>query len=149
MQSAQTATAGGAPGSPDSPGAADRGEPGLLESIEALWHDVRGLGHDHLQLAALETQRAGRSLVNMVIYAVSAAILLVSAWLGLLGALAFWLTERGLHAGLALLCVAALNVGGAWVLSMMIRRSSRHLRFPATMRRLQADASMFARSESS
>ncbi len=65
------------PGAPTS-------NPGVLESAQALWSDMRELAHAHLQLAALETQRAGRSLVNMVVCAVAAAMLLVGAWLGLM-----------------------------------------------------------------
>jgi uncharacterized membrane protein YqjE len=146
METAQTATDGRLPGSPD---AAVHSDAGLLGNVQALWHDLRALAQDHLQLAALETQRAGKSLVNMVVYAVAAAILLVSAWLGLLGALAFWLIAAGLEAGLALLLVAALNIGAAWVLFLMIRSSSQHLRFPATMRSLEGDASMFAQPDKS
>jgi hypothetical protein len=97
----------------------------------------------------LETQRAGKSLVNMVVCAVAAAILLVSAWLVLMGALALGLIALGLNAGSALLVVAALNVGAARVLFVMIRRSSQTLRFPATVRRLQAGASITAQPEKS
>jgi uncharacterized membrane protein YqjE len=141
IDTAQTATLGRVP---VPPGAAVQSDAGLLGNAQALWHDLRGLAHDHIELAALETQRAGKSLVDMLVYAVAAAILLVSAWLGLMGALAFWLAARGLNAGLALLVVAALNTGAAWVLFVMIRRSSQYLRFPATMRSLQAGAAMVA-----
>ena len=51
-----------------------------------LWHDLRGLAHDHFELAALETQRAGESLVAMVVAGMLVPGLLLSAWLGLLSA---------------------------------------------------------------
>jgi uncharacterized membrane protein YqjE len=146
MESAQTATDSCVPGSP---GAAAPSDPGLLENVQALWHELRGLAHDHLQLAALETQRAGKSLVNMVVYAVAAAILLVSAWLGLMGAGVLWLIANGLNASVALLLVVALNIAAAFVLFTMIRRSSDHLRFPATVRSLKSDASMLAQPDKS
>jgi uncharacterized membrane protein YqjE len=139
METAQIATDGRVPGSPDA--AASAGS-GLLENTRALWHDLRGLAHDHLQLAALETQRAGKSLVNMVVYGVAAAILLVSAWLGLMGAGVLWAIAGGLNASAALLLVAALNIAAAFILFTMIRRSSQQLRFPATVRSLEPNASI-------
>ena len=95
METAHSATDGRVPGSP---GAAVPGDTGFSENAQVLWHDLRGLAHDHLQLAALETQRAGKSLINMVVYGVAAAILLVSAWLGLMAAGVLWLIAGGLDA---------------------------------------------------
>ena len=122
-------------------------DPGLLEIAQALWGDLRRLAFDHLQLAALETERAGRTLVSMVFYGVAAAILLVAAWLGLMAAVALGLVTYGLNAALAVLLVAALNVAAAYVLFLLIRRSSHYLRFPATMRSLKSDATMLARPD--
>jgi uncharacterized membrane protein YqjE len=132
---------------PVPPGSTTTGDPGLLEIVQTLWNDLRGLAFDHLQLAALETQRAGKSLVNMVIYAVAAALLLVSAWLALLGAIVAGLIVMGLNASVALLLVAASNIIAAFVLYRLIRRSSEFLRFPATLRSLKSDAAMLARPE--
>jgi hypothetical protein len=54
----------------ETPGqAATRGDPvsgfGVLEDAQSLWHELGGLIHDRFRLAALETQRAGKSLVSM------------------------------------------------------------------------------------
>lgn len=131
------------------PGTAAPHDPGFLENASGLWDDLRGLAHDHLQLAALETQRAGKSLVDMVIYAVAAAILVVTAWLGLMAAGVLWLIDFGLNASLALLLVVALNIAAACILLVMIRRSSEHLRFPATVRSLKSDAAMIVHPDKS
>jgi uncharacterized membrane protein YqjE len=131
------------------PGAASPPDPGFLENASGLWDDLRGLAHDHLQLAALETQRAGKSLVEMVVYAVAAAILAVTAWLGLMAVGVLLLIDFGLNAGLALLLAVALNIAAACILLVMIRRSSEHLRFPATVRSLKSDASMIAHPDKS
>ncbi|MBK9606829.1 MAG: phage holin family protein [Betaproteobacteria bacterium] len=153
MATADGVAAGRAQESPDRgrevPAAAGLAEPGLLDNAQALWHDLRGLAHDHLQLAALETQRAGKSLVTMIASAVAAGLLLVTAWLGLMAAGAVGLVALGLHPGPALLLVAVLNVAAAYLLYALIRRSSRDLRFPATVRSLQADAALFARPDAS
>jgi hypothetical protein len=37
---------------------------GVLEDVQSLWQELRELSHDRFQLAALETQRAGYSLVS-------------------------------------------------------------------------------------
>lgn len=89
------------------------GEPGrragLPQEAHGLWHELRGLAHDHLQLAALETQRAGESLVTMITAGMMVAGLLLSAWLGLVGAAVLALTSRGVMASdsALLLAVAA------------------------------------------
>ena len=125
---------------PASAGAVAANDPGLLEIARALWHDLYGLAHEHLLLAALETQRAGRSLVDMIAYGVAAGILLASAWLGLMGTGVLWIIDSGVNPKWALLLVVALNIAAAYVLSMMIRRRSHQLRFPATVGSLKPNA---------
>ena len=71
---------------------------GLSKEAELLWCELRGLAHDHLQLAALETQRAGESLVTMITAGMIVAGLLLSAWLGLVGAAVLALTGSGVIA---------------------------------------------------
>ncbi|HWR91078.1 MAG TPA: hypothetical protein VN300_01580, partial [Desulfobacterales bacterium] len=65
---------------------------------------MRGLAHDRLELAALETQRAGESLVAMVVGGMLVAGLLLSAWVGLQSAAILALTSLGvMEIGSALL----------------------------------------------
>ena len=146
MDTAETAIDEPAAGSP--PAAPDSGT-GLLGNVQALWQDLRGLLHDHLQLAALEAQRAGKSLVNMVIYGVAAAILVVTAWLGLMAAGVLWLIDLGLNSSLALLAAVGVNVGGVLLLVLMIMRASKYLGFPATVRSLKSDASLLSKPDAS
>lgn len=148
METAHTAV----DAAPAPPPVVAAGDDGLLASAQALWQDLRGALHDHLQLAALEAQRAGKSLVNMVIYGIAAAILVVSAWLGLMAAGVFWLIGLGLHPSLALLAAVGVNVGGVVVLVLLILRASHYLGFPATVRSLKAvksDASLAVKSDAS
>lgn len=146
MDTAETAIDEPAAGSP--PAAPDSGM-GLLGNVQVLWRDLRGLLHDHLQLAALEAQRAGKSLVNMVIYGVAAAILVVTAWLGLMAAGVLWLIDLGLNSSLALLAAVGVNVGGVLLLVLMIMRASKYLGFPATVRSLKSDASLLSKPDAS
>ena len=78
-----------------------------------LWHDLRGLAHDHFELAALETQRAGESLVAMVVAGMLVAGLLLSAWLALMSAAILALTSHGvMETGSALLVAGSRQFAG-------------------------------------
>ena len=111
--------------------------PGLLEDVKSLWHEFRGLAHDRLTLAALETRQAGNSLVTMIAAGMMVAALLVSAWLGLMGAAVLLLIGIGVTASIAMLLAVAANLVFALILYDVIRRQSRHLQFPATLRALR------------
>ena len=111
--------------------------PGVLEDAQSLWHELHGLAHDRFRLAALETQRAGESLVIMVVAGVMAGILLSCAWLGLVAAAVLWLVENGTVASSAILLAVTFNVLLALILSGIIRSKSRYLQFPATLSSLK------------
>jgi len=57
----------------------------VAQEAKLLWQALRGLAHDRLEIAALETQRAGESLVAMVVAGMLVAGLVLGAWLGVLG----------------------------------------------------------------
>ncbi len=77
----------------------------------------------------------------MIAAGVMAAVLLVSAWLGLMGAVVLWLIGIGVAASTALLLAVAANLVFAFILYSVIRRESRHLQFPATVRSLRPASS--------
>lgn len=109
---------------------------GLLKDAQLLWHELRVLTHDHLQLAALEMQRAGKSLMDMIVAAVMIAVLLLGTWLGLMAAAVLWLIEHGIMPSSAILIGVGFNVLIAVMLYGFIRYKSRYLKFPATVRSL-------------
>lgn len=123
-QSADSALAQQAPGGSD----------GLLEDAKVLWSELRGLTHDQFQLATLELKLAGESLVMMIAAAVIAAVLVVSAWLGLVTAAVVGLIDVGIGPLTALLFGVGFNVAAAGLLVLVIRRRSKYLQFPATRR---------------
>ena len=110
---------------------------GVLEDAQTLWHELHGLAHDRFRLAALETQRAGESLVTMVVAGMMVGVLLSSAWLGFMAAAVLWLVENGIVASSAVLLAAASNVLFALILCGIIRSKSRYLQFPATLSSLK------------
>lgn len=124
------------------PGAASgpAGEPGLPQTIRSLWQDYWGLAHDHFRLAALETRRAGESLVVMIAAGLMVAVLLNGAWLGLMAVAVLLLIEHGMGASNAILLAVAGNLLAGLLGCGVIRRQSRALLFSATRRRIEAGA---------
>ena len=118
---------------------ATRGDFSMLEDAQSLLHELRGLAHDRLLLAALEARRAGESLVSMMIAGVMIALLLGSAWLGLMAAAVLELIENGLVASSAILLAVATHLLLALILLRVVRRKSRYLQFPATLHSLQTE----------
>ena len=120
----------------------------LPKEVALVWGELRGLVHDHLQLAALETQRAGESLVTMITAGMMVAGLLLSGWLGLMAAAVLALTSRNIMTSdSALLLAVAGNLLVALMFCGVIRRRSHHLRFPANTRNLQSAASELPNAE--
>ena len=89
---------------------------GVLDNAKSLWDELRGLAHDQLALAALETRLAGKSLVSMIVAGVMVAVLLVSAWFGLIGAAVLWLVSLGVMTSIAMLLAVAANLVFALIL---------------------------------
>lgn len=112
------------------------GEAGLLDDVQALWLELKGLGHDRLQIAALETQRAGLSLLAMLVAGIMIAVLLNTAWLGLVAAAVLGMLENGIAASSVILLAVACNLLLVLILTAVIRHKSHDLKFPALLRSL-------------
>lgn len=110
----------------------------MLQEARSLARELRGLVHDQVCLAALETRRAGESLVWMITLGLMVGGLLLSAWLGLLVVVVLTLIERGVvnSPSAALLLAVGANLLLALILGWAIRRQRPHLQFPATVRSL-------------
>jgi len=109
--------------------------PGLLHSVKLLGNEVRGVVHDHLYLAALETRQAGEGLVRIVAMGLIAALLLFSAWLVLIGAIVMMLVQRSLlTSSSALILVFLIHSLLVVFIAAAIRKRSKHQLFPATIR---------------
>lgn len=110
---------------------------GVLADAQLLWRELCEQGYDRFRLVALETQRAGISLVAMIMAAVMTALLLSGAWFGLLAVAVLMLIDHGVVASNAILLVIIFNLLLALVLCGVIRRKSRYLQFPSTLRSLR------------
>jgi len=112
----------------------------LFAEVGALSRDLRGLLHDQLQLAVLEARLAARRMAVLVALGVGLALLLVAAWLSVLGAVVMTLVSQGFAAAPALLIVAVLNLAAMPVLYAVLRRQVHSLGLPATLRTLRPRA---------
>ncbi|NJA06280.1 phage holin family protein [Methylococcaceae bacterium WWC4] len=132
-----SANSGGDSGAFSAMPAESPADAGLLAQMGSLWAEYQDLSHDCFRLAALETRRAGQSLVTMLIAAVMLGLLLSAAWLGSLAAGVQWLIEHELRASSAIWLAVACNLVLALSLFGIIRRRARFLQFPATQRSLK------------
>lgn len=104
--------------------------------LRALWRDVQGLVSDRVELLSLELQRAVQALVEIVALLVAGAILGVTAWLVLWGAIIRLLVTAGLPLAVALLLAIAVNLGVMVWAVLRVRRLLPRLSLPATRRHL-------------
>ena len=114
--------------------------PGLLERFAQTARDARRLVYDHLELAALEAQRAADGFVRVLVGSVVVAILVVSAWMALVAGVAVWATNAGLPLPWTLALVAVANVIVAAAVYFWMRRQFPELLFTATLRQLRETA---------
>lgn len=108
----------------------------LLESFLGVLAELPGLFSDRVQLLSLELRRAGQALARIVLLLVATAILGVTAWVALWGAVVGGLSALGLHWALALLAVLLINLAAAALAMARMRELAGRLGLPATLRHL-------------
>lgn len=114
---------------------------GVFDELSKVFAFARETLSEFLELVSLESRRAGLTLVWMLVGGLIAAIFIVTAWTGLMAALAMYVVSLGMLPVAAVIAVAAVNlVAGAGMLYWCIGLS-RHLLFTATRRQL-ANASL-------
>jgi Putative Actinobacterial Holin-X, holin superfamily III len=119
---------------------AEAPEASLWQTLKSVLGDLPGLVSDRVHLLALELQRAGLALAQIMALATAAAILASTAWLALWTGAAFALVQAGLAWGWVLAGVILLNLGAAAVAMRRARALLRWLALPATFRHLTLPA---------
>nr|WP_275978120.1 phage holin family protein [Idiomarina rhizosphaerae] len=105
----------------------------MLEQVQALESEVRGVVKTQLQLAGMETRRAGESFVRMVALGVIAACSIFTAWAVLVAAAVIVIVNSSvLSLTTALIIVAAVHLAAAFYIVRYIKRRSRDLLFAET-----------------
>lgn len=118
------------------PGGAPPPPSSLFDTLHSLWSELPGLISDRVHLLSLELRRAGQALAQIVMLIVATAILGVTAWLALWGAVVGGLAALGLHWAVALLAVLVVNLAAAGLALVRMRQLTAWLQLPATLRHL-------------
>jgi uncharacterized membrane protein YqjE len=108
--------------------------------LSLAWANAKALVQDHALLAVLEVQRAGVSLVKIIIAGIVISILVVSGWMGIVAAIIGWAVGQGANWALAVLIAALVNIAVAVALAFWAKKQVPDLLFAATLRQLRKDA---------
>ncbi len=114
--------------------------PGLVASSLAVLRDIRNLASDHLELIALEAQRASLGLIKILCAAIVVSILVVTTWIALIASAIVWATSAGISWPWALLVAALTNLVVGAIIVFWIRGQVPELMFSATLRQLRRNA---------
>lgn len=114
---------------------------GILGSIGNIVVSVRRAAANLLELFTFEIRRAGQTLMWLVALGAVAALLIITAWFGLMAALVLWIVSLGVTWAVAIAAIALLNLLVAGLVIVFCVRLSRNLLFPATRRQLNAVSS--------
>jgi hypothetical protein len=109
----------------------------VLDELSDTFATARRVVSDFLELLSLEARRAGLTFVWMVACGAVAAILVVTAWLGLMAALALSAVSLGIPWVTAVAVISLANLVAAAIMTSVCVRMSRDLLFPATKRQLE------------
>ncbi len=109
---------------------------GILDELAGLVGSVRATLSSVVDLLTLEAHHAVQTLMWMAIWAVVAAVCIISAWLGLMTVLVLWAVSLGASAIVAVLVVAIMSGAAGALLIYLCGRMSHNLLFPVIRRRL-------------
>ena len=115
--------------------------PGLGALLGGLVSDTRQLIADFAHLAVLDARRAGVRLAMLLSAGLLIAILLITAWMGLVAAGIVWLFDRGVSWPVAIAIAALTNLAGAAALAWWARHLISEMPFSALLRQLRGEPS--------
>ena len=135
--SSSTAASGASPSGTARPG----GSPPARPSIAQFVSEIRAAFNARFYLFELEAKRAVWSAAYMLAFAVGAALLGVTAWLILIGALIYGAVTAGVPWLIAAIVAIALHAVAVFLLIRAIRAMVDNLTFAATRRTLSKEDS--------
>jgi hypothetical protein len=118
---------------------ADGGET-LADVARSTWQELRAALYERGRLLTLEARLAGLTFVQLVMYSVVIAVLVVTAWLGLVACAVIGLISVGLHWALGMILGVVFNLAVAALLVRSMVGMLDRLDLQATLRRLKGDA---------
>src|SRR5688572_28551368 len=128
----------GTPSRP-TPAPADATEASFLGPFERVFATLKRMVSNYATLVVLDAQRAAVQFAWVVAGGIFVSVLLVTAWLAIVVALAVWLLGSGMSWPAVLLVAAGLNIVGAAIVGMMIRGRFDSAPFAATLRQFKSE----------
>src|SRR5262249_25549547 len=113
---------------------------GIFAEVSQVVAAARETFSRFLELVVLEAQRAGVTLVWMIVGGLVAVIFVAAGWLGLMAALGIWAVSLGFPPIAAAVVIALINLAAAAGLIYRCVGLSRDLLFSATRRQLSGKA---------
>ncbi|GHG59929.1 hypothetical protein GCM10010919_02900 [Alishewanella longhuensis] len=114
-------------------------EPSVGDSVQALWQQLAALAVEQLQLFTLEGERVALSMVAVLMLGLLSSLLLLTLWFCGQALLVLLMLQTGINATYAILSLILVNLCGLGLVRWRLRYYSRLLRFPATLKSLQAN----------
>lgn len=122
------------------PDATEAREAPFLEPFERVYSSGKRTVSNYATLAVLDLRRAAVQFAWLVSGGIVISVLLVTAWLAAVIALAVWLLGNGMSWPAVLLVAGAVNLAGAGVVALRLRGLFEHLPFEATLHQLKSDS---------
>lgn len=114
-------------------------ESSFLEPLERMFASLRRMASNYALLAVLDMRRAAMQLAWLVGAGILIAVLVVTAWLAAVVALAVWLLGQGMSWPAVLGIAALLNLIGAGVVLWRIKDVFEHAPFSATLKQIKGE----------
>ena len=114
-------------------------ETSFLEPFERLLASLRRMASNYALLAVLDMRRAAIQLAWLVGAGILIAVLVVTAWLASVVALAVWLLGQGMSWPAVLGIAALLNLVGAGVVVWRMKDVFEHAPFSATLKQIKGE----------
>ena len=118
---------------------ADAAEASFLAPFERVFATLKRMASNYATLVVLDAQRAAVQFAWVVAGGIFVSVLLVTAWLAIVVALAVWLLGSGVSWPAVLLVAAGLNIAGAGIAAMTIRGRFDSAPFAATLRQFKSE----------
>lgn len=114
-------------------------EPSPLDPFERIVSTLKRMASNYATLAVLDARRAAVQFAWLAAGGILIAVLIATAWLAAVVALAVWLLASGMSWPAVLLIAAASNLVGAAIAGLRLRSIFDRAPFEATLRQLKSE----------
>ncbi|HEX2825328.1 MAG TPA: hypothetical protein VHP37_03205 [Burkholderiales bacterium] len=114
-------------------------ETSFLEPIERTFASLKKLATNYALLGVLDARRAAMQFAWLIGAGILITVLVVTAWLAGVVALAVWLFGQGLSWPAVLLIAAGLNLVGAGIVGLKVKNVFDQKPFSALLRQIKAE----------